>query len=231
MKVAIHQPNFFPWLGYFAKISASDKFVFLDDVDLSGGSSWVNRVKVLVANKDKWVTAPLDAQSRETRILNTVEFSSQKWKTDFWKTLEYNYKRSDYWSENSGLIESIVKNQQINLSEYNKYAVVEIAAVLGIDRDRFVSASSLKAEKKSTDRLIELVKRLSGDIYLSGDGASDYQEESLFRAANIELRLMNFTHPIYTQRNQDFFPGLSVLDALISVGRKSVSELLKIRSK
>ena len=66
--VAIHQPNYLPWLGYFAKISEADEFVFLDDVQYSK-NSYTNRVKVLHADKPRWLTVPVSFRYGDTLSL------------------------------------------------------------------------------------------------------------------------------------------------------------------
>jgi hypothetical protein len=87
--VAIHQPNFLPWLGYFGKLLKSDIFVFLDDAQIpKKGSSWSNRVRVLIGGRPQWITSPI---SREDgyQILKDVSFSEPTWQ----RTIEETYQK------------------------------------------------------------------------------------------------------------------------------------------
>jgi WbqC-like protein family len=70
--IAIHQPNFFPWLGFFDKLARSDRFICLDNVQLpKGGSSWINRVKFFIAGEDRWVSAPIERKPGLSKISET----------------------------------------------------------------------------------------------------------------------------------------------------------------
>jgi len=58
--VAIHQPNFLPWLGYFDKLARADTFVLLDSVQFpKRNGTWMNRVKLLVGGEPGWITVPI----------------------------------------------------------------------------------------------------------------------------------------------------------------------------
>ncbi len=93
MICAIHQPNFFPWLGYFDKINRADVFVFLDDVAYpksgSGMGSWCNRVKLSIQNQSKWVSCPVKRETGQQIIKNVVMAEGKIWREKFLKSLKF----------------------------------------------------------------------------------------------------------------------------------------------
>ena len=115
--VAIHQPNFFPWLGYFDKIFRSDTFVFLDDVQIQKtGASWSNRVKMMVAKEPHWVTAPIQRDYTglcEVREINFLETGF--WQKKLIKTLQANYGRHPFYEETMTVLEPLVTYADKNL--------------------------------------------------------------------------------------------------------------------
>ena len=61
MRVAIHQPHYLPWLGYFAKWAAADRFIFLDTVQYEK-NGWQNRNRVKTPDGPRWLTVPVHAR-------------------------------------------------------------------------------------------------------------------------------------------------------------------------
>jgi hypothetical protein len=131
--VAIHQPNFFPWLGYFDKIRRSDTFIFLDDVQYQKtGGSWSNRVKVLINSDGRWLTAPIDRSFQGLRNINEMTFSSEgDWRGRMLKSLAATYKRMPFFTETFSFIEPVVQNSQDNVAEYNIHALKSLVSALG----------------------------------------------------------------------------------------------------
>ena len=75
MLVAIHQPNFLPWLGYFDKIARADRFVILDSVPLQlTGGNYTNRVKMIVSGKPAWITMPLRRGHEARNRIDQAEY-------------------------------------------------------------------------------------------------------------------------------------------------------------
>jgi hypothetical protein len=216
---AIHQPNFFPWLGYFDKIARCDVFIVLDDVQYQKtGSSWSNRVMLALAGEARWVTAPLRRPAHGTQRIDELEWAPQPWREKLLKSLETAYRRAPFHAEAMQLLEPLVRNPESRVAAYNVQAIQAIAAALGLDR-RFLLASSFAVHATATERLIELVRRAGCDTYLCGGGAGGYQDDQLFAAAGLHLQYQAFAHPQYTQHAaKEFLPGLSVVDALMNCG-------------
>lgn len=228
--VAIHQPNFFPWLGYFEKIAKSDVFIFLDNVQFQKtGGTWSNRVMLLEGSCAKWVTAPVNRKFHGVRNINEIEFQSPAtWRTNLMAALIRNYKAAPHFDDTMDLIAPLVSNPDDRLSTYNGYAVMTIAKLLGIPADRFRWSSDLHVAGQSNELLIGLTKAVGGNIYMCGGGASGYQDEALFNFSGVRLTHQNFAAVPYPQNGmKNFASGLSIVDALMNIGISGVSQLLR----
>ena len=228
--VAIHQPNFFPWLGYFDKLNRVDIFVVLDHVQLQKkAGSWSNRVKMLLKGEGKWVTAPIDRSYNGVKAIKDVCFhSTMPWRKKLFKTIESEYRKALFYDEVMAILQPAIENKVINLSQYNINAIKTIANKLNVDTSKIQYSSELQPEGVANDMLVSLVKSVGSDEYMCGGGADGYQDKDIFKSANITLSHQNFVHPQYEQfRAKEFVSGLSIIDPLMNLGWKGVQDLLE----
>ena len=229
LTVAIHQPNFFPWLGYFDKIERVDEFIFLDHVQLpKKAGSWTNRVPLLVSGKKKWVTASIKRNFSGTKKVNEIQIElADNWKKKFIKTLKISYGKCVFFNQVMNFIEPLILFNEENLSKYNIHCIKNILERLEIKTSHLKLSSDLNQRGSSSNLLINLTKSVGGNSYLSGGGAEGYQDDNLFGANGIELIYQNFNHPVYNQLNrEEFVPGLSIIDCLMNNGLEKTSEII-----
>lgn len=228
--VAIHQPNFFPWLGFFDKIARSSVFVLLDNVQFpKTGGTWINRVQWLVGGKGVWVTAPIVRAYHGVRPIREMLLNNTtSWRDKLVKTLEVNYRRAPSYKAVAPMLIPLINNPTDNLAEYNIAAIRAISTGVGLDASKFVFGSMLRAEGTATDLLINIVNAVGGTAYLAGGGAAAYQEDQKFATSDLELVYQGFVHPVYPQFNStEFIPGLSIIDALMNCGFEGTRMLIE----
>lgn len=225
---AIHQPNFFPWLGYFDKTAKVDVFILMDNAQFpKKGGTWCNRVKVMVSGKDDWITMPVDRSYHGVRPIRDIKINDKTpWRAKLLKSIQASYGRTPFFKTVFDLLERLISNKTDSLAEFNIHAVSVMMEILGIDKSKLTIGSSLNASGNATDLLISMVKAAGCDAYMCGGGADGYQEDSKFAAAGIKLIYQNFQHPVYNQMRNGFIPGLSVIDALFHVGPQMCGGLL-----
>lgn len=228
--VAIHQPNFFPWLGYFNKIVRSDAFIFLDHVQFpKKGGSWSNRVKLIDGNGAGWVTAPVARNYHGFRSYREMRFREDApWRERILRTIEVNYRRAPFFLENFDFVAGLVLKDECGLAAYNENAVREISARLGIGEEKFYRSSELRFKGQSNEMLVSLTKSVDGHVYMCGGGAGEYQQPEVFEEAGVTLAEQNFRPIRYPQVHGEWVPSLSVIDALLNVGTLGVRRLLGI---
>jgi hypothetical protein len=229
--VGIHQPNFLPWLGYFYKIWQSDIFIFLDDVQfIKTGSSYTNRVTVNISGESSYLTIPIKRGSGVQQI-NETTFLNEKWKKKFIGTLQANYAKSPYFKENKDFIFELINFKADNLADYNIHAITSLSRKLHLNTE-FKRSSAFHLQSGSTQRLIELIKAVHGNSYLSGEGGDNYQEHQDYKEESITL-LYNKMPPFsYKQpKTQEFIKGLSVIDAIFNIGFENLRNNLFNESK
>jgi hypothetical protein len=227
--VAIHQPNFLPWLGWWDKLARADVFILLDDVQFpKKGGTYMNRVQLLVDGDAAWLTVPVVRSYsglREVREMRTD--SSRPWRERILATISAAYGRAPHFEPTMDVLEPLISAPGDGLHEYNERALRAIAAHLGLAAGRFVRSSELSSEGSATDRLLSLVRSVGGGAYLAGGGAGGYQDDALFAAAGLGLVQQSFAPRAYQQGSTaDFVPGLSVVDALMWCGAAHTASLL-----
>ncbi len=220
---AIHQPNFFPWLGYFDKIKKCDKFVILDDIQFpKTGGGWSNRVAINIQGQSKWITAPINRPNGLWKIYETT-FQDTNWRVKIIKTLQANYSKAPYFKEHKDFIFDLIDFSANNLSVYNMNAIIKICTLLNIDiDDKIILSSSFGFKTNSNQLLMDLTNAVDCNIYMAGGGAEGYQDINMFKNQDINFVHQNFVHPIYSQYNsQEFIKGLSIIDYIFNTESSS----------
>jgi hypothetical protein len=227
MKVAIHQPNFIPWIGYFHKISLVDIFVFLDDVQIERGKTFTQRAKILIEGNEKWITIPVIDKSDLTLIKDAQIDPSFIWKRKMLKTIELNYKSSPDFECVFDIIQKAFMTSSKFLIDYNIPLIIEFSKYLGLNT-KFILSSELgePAHKTGKEKILEINKSLKADVYVSGTGQGSmrYIEEEDYLKNGIELQWQKFTFKEYPQmKTKTFIGGLSIIDLVFNCAKDSIT--------
>lgn len=221
--VAILQPGFLPWLGFFDQMIRADHFVYYDDVQFDK-HGWRNRNRIKTANGIAWLTVPVRHSGQHGQaILDTEIDHSKKWARKMIASLKQSYARSPHCERYLGELEQALCTDPPNLLVDLDLRLTELMrAWLGI-RTTVLRSSELGIEGGQTERLVSICKHLKADSYLSGNAAQDYLQQDLFEAAGISVVWQNYVHPIYPQLHGEFVPYLSAIDLILNVGPDSGS--------
>ncbi len=191
MKVAIHQPNYLPWIGYFYKMYLSEVFVFHDGVAYTK-RGYTKRVKVKkdrYGDELRWLSVPI-RHAHQSTLISELEIDDTKdWFLAHQRKLYYAYGNSDYYIAVMSMLESVVlENPTVQLSVLNQHLIKAIARYLDIT-PRFVMGSSLDVDGHKSDININIIHAVGGDMYISGTGANKYQsvEEYLEEGLSFEI--------------------------------------------
>lgn len=216
-KVGIIQPNYIPWRGYFDFIQEVDVFVFLDDVQYTV-RDWRNRNRVKThEGTSTWLTVPvLGGRSqliRDAKIDNTKE-----WRDKHLRTLRYNYGQTPFFQQYFPLLEAIYDQRIEFLSDFDIAIIRLVAKWLSIETE-FLVSSTLSTKGIKEDKLLEIVRRLGADYYLSGPAAKAYIRPELWAQAGVDLAFKDYSgYPEYRQISEPFEPSVTMLDLIFMTG-------------
>ena len=226
MRVAIMQPTFLPWLGYFSLAKTVDVFVFLDSVQFDS-RSWQQRNKILIDGQPKWITIPTTLPfGRQTKIndvlINQEHYSGSKISNMIMQA----YKGSEGISfVKEEIIIHLLQNPKY-LSQLNTTLVKLLFKAFEINV-KVINSSSLETHGSKGELLLNISKSLGATTYVSPKGSRDYlQDFQGFQNSNIRVEFQEYEHPIYAQQLQVFHSHLSVIDAICNIGVSGVQKLI-----
>ncbi|HJT09840.1 MAG TPA: WbqC family protein [Candidatus Nitrosotalea sp.] len=220
MKAVVHQPQYFPYPGFFHKLSQADVYVIMDKVQYD--KRFTNRNKIIATNGWTWITVPIKKDHMFMQNMDVEINNELSWAEIHWKKIHQSYANAKYFNLYKDYLESLYKKEWNSLFELDFQTIKKTIEWLGIKID-IVKESELNIQGRSTERLINACKAVGADTYLSGTGGKNYIDEKLFEKYKIKFEYQNY-HPVpYRQRlAKSFIPDLSIIDLLVNVGPDSL---------
>ena len=217
VKIAIHQPQYFPWPPYVHKVMSADIFVYLDTVQFSK-NGLQNRNQVKTSHGAIWLTVPVKHEFGKP--IREIEIADQKATTKHWKTLQANYSQTlgfQLWQQE---LRDLLHSNPTTLAELSIASTEWMLEKLNVQTKR-MRASEIEGVGGQASKLVaSICKALGAKTYLTGTGALDYLELSDFEAISCDVNVQHWEEPFfYGQQWWDevgFIPGLSTLDLLLN---------------
>ncbi len=221
MKAVIHQPQYFPYPGFFHKLTEADIFVILDNTQYDQRFS--NRNKILTSTGVSWITVPID-KHQHFKLNKDVEIFNLPWKEQHLKGILYSYSKSKFFYNYQEFFKKFYEQEWKFLIDLNITSLIKIIEFLGI-KINIIRESEINVNGKSTERLVNICKNIGADTYISGKGlpGKKYMDEEMFEKNGIKLEFNNYKPVAYNQNFTDVFvPNLSIIDMLFNVGPDSL---------
>lgn len=221
MKVAIHQPHYFPWEGYLNKIQSVDKFILMDEVQITDSSPMYRHSLLTLRGEKKYITIPFEKVHYKRMPYKDVRVNNQiGWQKNHYNFIKENYGKSPFFPEVMDAIAPIFSRRYHFLCDVTTDTVILLKKLLGI-KTELVMMSSLEypKESKKNQLVLDLCLAVGSDHYLSGKGARKYMELDPFLEKGVCVEFQDFMQKPYPQHSSKVFVGgLSVLDMLLSIG-------------
>lgn len=229
MKVAIMQPYFFPYLGYFSLIANTDFFVFFDTPQYTP-RSWMNRNRIINLNQGfTYITAAVQKAPQKTPIKDILLAEPDLWDKKLLAQLTVYKKIAPYYKQTANLIKQIASKPHTKLSDLNIDATVAVCEYLGISlhTDIFSKMDLTLGEVCASDEwTLQIAKVLGYDTYVNPPGGMSFYDREKYSKNGVELQFLQVDLKPYDQRIGRFESGLSIIDVMMFCSLDEIREML-----
>lgn len=228
MKVAVMQPYFFPYLGYFQLMAAVDRFIAWDDVQYIQ-RGWVNRNRILLNGEPAYITLPVEKAPQTAYISERQVADLASASGKLLGQLHAAYRKAPHYAETRALVEQILACEERNLGRFLFNGLQQVCEHLGIKTTLLLSSALEKndAGLSGSERILALCEAQGADMYVNAIGGRELYSPDMFAARGIELRFIAMGPVRYAQNVADFVPHLSIIDVLMFNERDVVRQFLQ----
>ncbi|RMA57966.1 WbqC family protein [Ulvibacter antarcticus] len=217
MKLAIMQPYFFPYVGYFQLLQAVDTFIFYDDVNFIK-KGWINRNNILINNEAFLFSVPCKNAS-QNKLINEIQINFDiNEKNRFLKRIELAYKKAPYFDEFYPLLHDFIMEENSKyISSLAANSVRFISEYLGMQKS-FAYSSEIHSDSRGLEkqeRLRVIAKKEKADTYINASGGRPLYTKDNFKQDDIKLKFLIGDNIKYHQYDSSFVPWLSIIDILM----------------
>jgi hypothetical protein len=226
MIVSIMQPYFFPYIGYFQLLRASDIFVLLDDVQYIKGG-WINRNRILLGERPHWLTFPVEKAPLHDPINERSYQASEANRGAVLNSLDNAYRKAPRRGEVMDEMEAIMAFDDPNVAAFNRNLIEQLAKRLEIDIE-ITSSSDMETTPglRGQERVIDICRRLGADTYVNSIGGTGLYQADAFAAEGIDLKFLKARPEPYPQLGGEFVPFLSIVDVMMFNAAGDTTRLL-----
>jgi hypothetical protein len=249
MKLAIMQPYFFPYLGYFQLINAVDKFILYDNLNYIKWG-WVNRNRLVLNGQPTFFIVPIQGKSsfRKIRDIRVDTKNEVRWRKKILGSIISGYRKASFFDEIFPVLEEVVNTYTEYLSDLNNLTVKRIAQLLDISTEITSDVSNYEALEKElstgasdiytfyrreqnlsdtkTIRALQICKNEQADVFINAIGGQALYDKAIFKKNRIDLYFINTLPYSYKQSSEEFFPSMSIIDVLMNCGPTDTQRLL-----
>ncbi len=249
MTIAIMQPYFFPYIGYFQAIQAVDKYILYDDLNYIY-QGWVDRNRLVDKGGNLFYIRPQLSNASVTKLISEINLQpTQYWKGKLLKTLQISYAGAAYFDETIKLIKEILSFETLFLSEFNIHSIQLISNHLNIttfiekahsnyklleeklreepaniqDYLRELNQSSLEVK---VIRAIKICQIESATTFINAIGGKELYDKNIFKKYDINLKFIQTDEIYYKQFGTNHFSNLSIIDVLMHNGKEQTKKIL-----
>ena len=228
MRLAIMQPYFFPYIGYFSLIKNTDYFIFFDTPQYIR-KGWINRNRILgMDGKDVYFTVPVEKAHRETAIKD-IKISQSDWKQKFTGQLSIYKKRAPYYAAVMGLIEDVISCDTMYIAELAIESIKKTCMYLDIVLEYEIFSEmhmSCPEVKEADEWALYITKKLGYQTYVNPPGGETFFNADKYKQHNIELQYLIQELKPYNQRNRSFIPKLSMIDVMMFCSPEEIKKMM-----
>ena len=227
MRLAIMQPYFMPYIGYFQLMNSVDRFIIYDNIQYTK-KGWINRNRILVNGKDQLITLPI---KKDSDYLSVMERElSESWDKDKNKMLNIiktSYSKAPYFQETFELILKCLNSSEVNLFKFIYDSIVLINDYIEIKTPIVISSTiDTNHALKSQDKVLSLCKSQNADIYINTIGGVELYDKETFKQNGIELNFIKSNPIRYKQFSNEFIPWLSIVDVMMFNSKEQIKEYI-----
>ncbi|MBI1891043.1 MAG: WbqC family protein [Burkholderiales bacterium] len=223
--VAVMQPYFFPYIGYFQLINAVDQFIVYDNIKYTK-KGWINRNRILQHGKEALISLPLKSDSDFLDVVErelAPDFDGGK----FLNRLIESYRRAPCFKQVAPVLETVMRFEDRNLFRFIHHSILRVCEYLGIDTEITISSTlSIDHSLKNQEKVIALCKSVRADIYINPIGGTELYAKEEFQTQGIELKFLQALPFEYPQSGNEFVPWLSIVDVMMFNSVESIKERL-----
>lgn len=222
MKIAVMQPYFFPYMGYWKLIYSVDKFIIFDDVNYIN-KGYINRNKIINREKEKFITLKIKNRSQNKKI-NELELFDNN--INIFNDIKQSYIKSKNFNKYKDVIYSMICNEEKLLSLYLKKQIEAMVEILKIKTEILIS-SDYNLGVLGKNKIYELCTYFKADEYINPIGGSNLYDPIKFEEKGIKLKFIQSKELKYKQNSKIFIENTSVIDFIMNVDENEFEEYLK----